>query len=781
MNYTQTRLNLIAIAFALPLGFGLTMPLLATERAAVPGPQTEVRALMGRPTFFLDQKPFTTPLFATYVPTQHYYEQMANIGCKLFNFQANCSSCDIGFSTPTWKGPDEWDFKQMDERARMILTADSNAMIFPRIYIGTPEWWRKENPSEMIVLDHGGTIYKEPCNPFMNVWLRSYPSLVSEKWRRDMGAALRKTIEHMQQSDYGKHIFGYEIAALGSEEWYHITVNQEQLGDYSVHMKRAFQKWVRDKYQTKQMLQAAWGRSGFDFDEVVIPNKQERMGDQEQTFRHPATDMNVIDFYVFYSEVVADTIDYFANIAKETSGRKKVVGAFYDYMYEFRGGPEFGHNAGGKLLQSTNIDFICAPPSYYERQLGTGVECYRRPFFSGTVNGKLWFHDNDLASFMFPRVMRRLKVPEETIRRYIAQIYPTLTAQESIWLYQRAAGFVLCEGIYESFFDLHGGYFDHPLLLNALRNVTQTLDRAKAHDRSSNAEMLIVADEASLAYTTFQSDYPPKAHSNRINEALLQHQIGFIKAGAPFDAVLLNDLVRVNLDQYKLVYFLNTYNINNAIRQMIDTKLKRNNRTLVWCYAPGLFNGNLESADLVHDLTGIKIEPATSEVFIEPKVTLTKLGQEWMEKLGEKPLTEPFGMDGNICRRFSVRDAEAEALGTLSGAKDVVMARKEMGQWTSVYSLTPVLTPDVVRTLARSAGVHIYSTSNDTFYANKSYITINGGIAGDKTIDLPFAADVYNALTEDILYENVTRIDTSLMVGETQIFRYQSAAKLNAH
>jgi hypothetical protein len=134
-------------------------------------------------------------------------------------------------------------------------------------------------------------------------------------------------------------------------------------------------------------------------------------------------------------------------------------------------------------------------------------------------------------------------------------------------------------------------------------------------------------------------------------------------------------------------------------------------------------------------------------------------------------------MDGKFCRSFSVHDADAEALGTLGDSTNVSMAHKEMGQWTSIYFITSVLTPEVVRALARSAGVHIYSTNNDTFYANKSYITVNGGTAGDKIIELPFASDVYNALNEDPLYKNVTRIDTSMMVNETQIFRYEPAAK----
>ena len=265
------------------------------------------------------------------------------------------------------------------------------------------------------------------------------------------------------------------------------------------------------------------------------------------------------------------------------------------------------------------------------------------------------------------------------------------------------------------------------------------------------AEILTIADETSLAYTSFQSDYPAKPHSDRLNEALLQHQIPFIKAGAPYDAVLLSDLGKVNFDRYKLIYFLNTYNVDDASRRLIEEKVKGNNRVVVWCYAPGYFNGTRESAALIQELTGLKVEPTAAEAFVEPRITLTPAGREWMEKLGEKPLTNAFGMDGKICRLFSVKDPGVESLGTLQGAADITFARRSMGHWTSFYTMTPVLTPELVRALARFTGVHVYNPANDTFYGSKSYLSINGGIAGDKSIRLPFAADVYNAVTEELL------------------------------
>ena len=747
-----------------------------TTYSAVPGPVTQVNPLMGRPTFFLDGKPFTKPLFATYVPQKRYYAQMADVGCELFNFQTNNSACDFGFSRPTWSGPDQWDFSQIDERAHAILSAKPDGLIMPRIYIGTPQWWWEKYPEEMIVLDHGGNTYQGPHNQVFNM-KRPYACIASPKWREDMAQGLRKTIEHIQQSDYAEHIFGYEIAALGSEEWYHMTVNQLQLGDYNPHMRTAFQQWLKEKYQTNPKLQASWRQAEITFAQVEIPGKAARLGNQNQTFRNPVAEMPVIDFYLFYNDIVADTIDYFAGVVKQVSNRNKVVGAFYDYMYEFRGGPEFGHNAGGRIMRSENIDFICAPPSYYERQLGSGAECYRRPFLPGSLHNKLWFHDNDLASFLFYDLWRKRNTPEETIAKYAAQIHPTATAQESVWLYQRAAGFVLCEGIYESYFDLHGGYFDHPQILHALRDVTRALDESKNRDRSSIAEILILADEESLSYAGFQSDWPDHSPAWRLNRMLMEHQIPFLKAGLPFDSGLLDDLDLIEFDRYKLVVFLNTWHVSVEDRQKIKEKIQCDNRVLLWCYAPGIFQENNVSADLISSLTGIEFNLMKDEErkrLIDAKQILTQAGQNWLQQNGENQLVESFGPSEKIGRVVAVADQNVDSLAVLEGSDVLTLVKKKMNDWTSMYSLTPVLTPGIVRVLARSAGVHIFSESNDTFYANKSYITLNAGDTGEKIIKLPFKANVYQAIDNQLYFQAVDSFTLSLMEDETIILRYQS-------
>ena len=210
------------------MGYGCL--LLWMAGSAVPcvaaGPHTQVKDYRGRPTFFLDGQPYTRPLFATYHPLEKYYRQMAQAGIEVFNFQTNCAWDVYGHGKPTWPTPDVWDFTQIDKRARAILRARPDAYILPRIYISAPPWWLDRHPDELMVLDHGGTTFREPYVDTVAPKGRRYGSLLSQTWRKAMGQALARTVRHMMDSPWGDRIFGFEISALATEEWYYWTSNQ---------------------------------------------------------------------------------------------------------------------------------------------------------------------------------------------------------------------------------------------------------------------------------------------------------------------------------------------------------------------------------------------------------------------------------------------------------------------------------------------------------------------------------------------------------------------------
>jgi hypothetical protein len=70
---------------------------------------------------------------------------------------------------------------------------------------------------------------------------------------------------------------------------------------------------------------------------------------------------------------------------------------------------------------------------------------------------------------------------------------------------------------------------------------------------------------------------------------------------------------------------------------------------------------------------------------------------------------------------------------------------RRRGRWNSVYAAVPFLTPELLRNLARFAGVHIYRDTNDILFADRNFVAVHtGGAPASGALHLPTSAPVYD-------------------------------------
>ena len=294
----------------------------------------------------------------------------------------------------------------------------------------------------------------------------------------------------------------------------------------------------------------------------------------------------------------------------------------------------------------------------------------------------------------------------------------------------------------------------------------------------------MVSDEASCAYGTFESGL--------LAQTLQPAQVQLAKLGAPHDSILVDDLDLLNMRRYKLVIFLNCFHLTNAQRDLIRRRVLNQNRTVLWCYAPGLFNGPRTSVEAMRELTGIRLVLSNKAERVRAQIALTERGARlWSQPQPEHPgasgvastaltnraaLPQSIGHEHVWAQLVAVEDAQAIALGTLQDRPEVVLGMKTMAGWISIYTLNPVLPAGFLRSLARYAGVHLYNEQNDTLYASRSYLTLAADRAGRRRIQLPRRADVFDPFTGQRLWHGVSAFERDFQAKETVIWRLADQA-----
>ena len=701
----------------------------------------------------------------------HLVKTMADNGTKAFGFMVSMSTLPQVWTGPVWKyegGRNCYDFSQIDMRMDRILKYCPGAMVMVRIYIGADPAWLAENPDERVItVKSGGAVSHRYDKSIITNPDTDYVSIASEKWREVSGGVLRDAIAHTERK-YGSNVVGYCISGMSSEEWYHHGWHIDSLDDYSAPMKKAFHLWLRNKYGSEAALREAWGKPlGFTFEDAAIPGHAGRVSKPDSTFYELPREMDIVDFYTFYNEIIPETIESFASYARKAAPGK-LIGALYAYQLEFG---EFvsGHHRLGRFLEIGDIDYVLIETGYARRHPSRGGDNVRNAFTSIRLHGKVDINDNDTATYRFDEIYPGGPM-KEIYRDWLGVAKTPEISGEVI---KRITGFSMANGFLSTFFDLHGGYYDHPEILKRAAEAELAYQKHMRMDRRSVAEVLIVVDEKSDMHVRVSPlggendntiDFENNSGNHFLKTQLTTISSSAVKLCAPFDAILLQDIPLLDCSRYKVIIFPNAYALTGEEFEWIKA-LRGGGRMLVFGYAPGMFLDERKDVSHIYELTGIRVTEGAgmtcANYFFEPSPD-PLAGLLYRETLGEaetgimsgyrygennvliKPSKENgrniYTTPGAYAADMWVEDEDAVTLAwqTLSdGRETAAFAYKDLGSHTSVYLSTAAITSRVLRALCGYAGVTIYSDHEDTIFANASLITLHAMGSGERSISLP--------------------------------------------
>ena len=749
--------------------------------------KSEIRTENGLSTVYVEGQPVWPMTFCSrHNDDPLYTKKLAESGIKIW-----WPFCDTD-----WQRPGAFDALQ--KKCDLILATDPEALIMVRVSLNPPAQWLKDNPDELVTFENGKKHFYNPKDKRFtgaSAVRHEYNgigdySMASDRWVGDACKALDVFIDRIEASSFGGRVMGYFLNAGGTEEWYYGKTQDrsKHCMGFEPTFKRAFAKFLREKYcNDLAKLRAAWKDPGATFEDPPIPPLKERYLSRSMTeyevermqhkadfgsFLDPDKHQRIADFYEAWNAGTVYSLLAFAKFIKDKTQRKALVGAFYGcqgcVLYQ-----DFGTSKTSMALVSPDVDFLSAPTNYEDRIMGGGAS-FTNPIDSMHLHGKAWINEDDSGTCLQQR------------GRWV-RCLQTKSVAEDIEVMKRDWARDLCQDAYAWWFENSATdrWWDHPDFFPVMKRMQEVTKEYYRRGRSKNSGICCLYDEESIWYTDTET-CKDAFQFNSIYE--------LPRVGAPADHYFLEDLLRPNFpdDKYKVYVVFNATYVNDAKREAIAARLKRNGNVIIWVYAAGFMwpgKSPQVSIDYASTLSGIdlgvqNITHDLSWLLLTDRHLYTNgMSKNNLWGLYRRPLynalVSPFEYGSHPTLfpslgrpLFFARDKKAKVLGRFTGNNKPALVVKDMGGWTSVFVGSKVVPSDLIRNIARATGVHIYNDANDVLYANNDFVAIHPAEEGQRTIRLPRAAKkVIEVFDGAVVAENADRFTVTLEFATTKVYR----------
>lgn len=676
----------------------------------------EVRVHNGRPTLYINGHP-EYPMFysLTDVPGGRWaWEEVPRYNLKSFcDLGVRLVQVDIAFDH-VWREDGVIAIDTVQRQLKAVKDVCPDAAVFIRFHVNPPKWWQQRYPEE-------NTIYADTTSMPDIAWgiqriieddeeNPTRHSLASERWISEASNRLKEFLSALSKTPEANSLAGIQVAGGVYGEWHYWGFIENE-PDMSAPMQKYFRQWLTKKYKSDKALRIAWGKGDVTLATAAVPDLMQRRQTLQGTFRDPFKERNVIDYYEAQHDVIVDDILLFCKIIKENWARPIVTGAFYGYFYAV-----FGREAAGghlqlqRLLRSPDIDYLSGPGTYYPAAVEMGDPYRSRSLINSvTMHGKLWLDEMDQQTPLLP-----LKDPlyKESLEKSIAQVRRnvlfTFSKGQGLWFYDFGpAGFNGGPRLKD-----HGtwGWWDEPTLRGDIKNLKDVLDGQYKMPYKSSADVLLVHDTRSFYFMGSS-----RSHSDVTHRANNWIPVGVFKSGVVHDAIHMDDLALVDLNQYKAIVFVNTFVMTREQRTFIKNNVAKNGRHLIWVYAPAYGDGSKLDPKFTEDITGIALTRLTPTETVSVEIDST-VAKGYTFAMNKTSITNPL---------FVADDPGAHSYGRVANTSQVAFASKKLKESTSWFLTLPYDNANLWRFIFRNTGAHQYSDSAAIFYAYAGVVCIH--------------------------------------------------------
>jgi hypothetical protein len=632
---------------------------------------------------------------------------------------------DAGVNLVSFSAPNCWmpsgtsgmsvDWAPLDKLCRQIIAVNPMVLLLPRVNANAPDWWLERNPGARMVYD-GDHVANLSC--------------VSDRaYRAEVCTHLEKLSRHLLET-FPDRFAGIHPCGQNTGEWFYQDSWARPLSGYDPASRAAFRQWLE-----------AHGDPQADAAEP--PTADERRAHPYGLLRDPAREKRLRDFARFQQQEMADHVAAMAAACRRGTDGRKLVVFFYGYVFEFaplsNGAPTSGHYALSSLLESRDIDILCSPISYTDREwIGTAPSMTVAE--SVVRAGILWLNEDDSRTFLDPRKVEHAQEGGLVDLEQTRQVMRRNTAQAAL------------RGFGTWWMDLPAEGWFNDARIWAEMTLLGPVDTAMLERRGPFApEIAAIVDEESMCHLTGGS-------AAFAGELIYHARAALGRSGAPYGQYLLDDVL-VGSVSAKLQVFLSAWALSPAKRAALAGH-RNPGVTRVWCYAPGYLYPDRSDVAGIREVTGFE---ARAVAVATAEATPTEAGK----KLG---LAVPWGPKQPIRPLFGVTSPTDETLATYSdGTAAVAVRRTEKG--IDVFVGVPQLTPELLRALARMAGVHLFTEGKASVWAAEGYLSLQAHEDGPLVINTGKNGAVVDALDGKALGKG-PEVTLTLKKGEVLVIRY---------